>query len=76
MMTAVEGYYNGTSIVTDEKVPLRAGQKVIITILENPVAEAMQKFQAQMKGEAQKAGFNSEEDVTEWITQERRKENA
>ena len=34
MLTAVNGYYNGTHIVTNEKVHLVAGQKVIITILD------------------------------------------
>ena len=34
MLTAVSGYYNGEHIVTEEKVDLVAGQKVIITILE------------------------------------------
>ena len=34
MLTAVNGYYNGEHIVTEEKVNLIAGQKVIITILE------------------------------------------
>ena len=34
MLTAVNGYYNGEHIVTEEKVHLIAGQKVIITILE------------------------------------------
>ena len=34
MLAAVNGYYNGEHIVTEEKVNLTAGQKVIITILE------------------------------------------
>lgn len=76
MMTAIEGYYNGTNIVTDEKVPFRTGQKVIITILENPAVNAMQKLQRQMQGEAEKAGLNSEEDVADWIMESRKKENA
>lgn len=76
MMTAVEGYYNSTNIVTDEKVPFRTGQKVIITILENPAAAAMQKLQRQMQGEAEKVGLNSEEDVADWIMESRKKENA
>lgn len=37
---------------------------------------AMQKFQEQMSGEAAGAGFSSENDVAEWITQSRREENA
>ena len=36
----------------------------------------MQKFQEQMKGQAKKAGFTSEEDVSDWITNTRREENA
>lgn len=38
MMTAVNGYYNGNRIVMDEDIPLRKGQRVIITLLE-PLAE-------------------------------------
>ena len=37
---------------------------------------AMKKFQKQMKGEAEKAGFTSEEDIADWITNTRREENA
>lgn len=42
----------------------------------NSAVYAMQKFQEQMKGEAGKAGFVSEDDVAEWITSSRREENA
>lgn len=42
----------------------------------NSAVYAMQKFQKQMAGEAEKAGFTSEEDVSEWITDSRREENA
>ena len=42
----------------------------------NSAIYAMQKFQEQMKGEAEKAGFSSEEDVASWITNTRREENA
>lgn len=42
----------------------------------NSAVYAMQKFQEQMKGEAEKAGFASEEDVADWITNTRREENA
>lgn len=42
----------------------------------NSAIYAMQKFQEQMKGQAEKAGFTSEEDVAEWITNTRRGENA
>lgn len=42
----------------------------------NSAIYAMQKFQEQMKGEAEKAGFSSEEDIDAWITESRREENA
>ena len=42
----------------------------------NSAIYAMQKFQEQMKGAADKAGFTSEEDVANWITNSRREENA
>ena len=42
----------------------------------NSAIYAMQKFQEQMKGQAEKAGFTSEEDVAVWITNTRREENA
>ncbi|MCD8107715.1 MAG: AbrB/MazE/SpoVT family DNA-binding domain-containing protein [Oscillospiraceae bacterium] len=41
----------------------------------NSAVYAMQKFQEQMRGEAKKAGFTSEDDVAEWITASRREEN-
>ena len=42
----------------------------------NSAIYAMQKFQEQMKDQAAQAGISSEENVAEWITQSRRKENA
>ena len=42
----------------------------------NSAVYAMQKFQEQMKGQAEKAWFASEEDVADWITNTRREENA
>ena len=42
----------------------------------NSAVYAMQKFQEQMAGEAAKAGLQSEDDMSEWITQSRREENA
>ncbi|MCD7847456.1 MAG: AbrB/MazE/SpoVT family DNA-binding domain-containing protein [Oscillospiraceae bacterium] len=41
----------------------------------NSAVYAIQKFQQQMKGEAEKVGFASEDDVAEWITASRREEN-
>lgn len=42
----------------------------------NSAVYVMQKFQEQMKGQAEKAGFASEEDVADWITNTRREEDA
>ena len=41
----------------------------------NSAVYALMRFQEQMRGEGQKAGFMNEEDVAEWITQSRREEN-
>ena len=38
--------------------------------------DALMQFQEQMEGEADKAGLLSEEDVAEWITSSRRRENS
>ena len=40
----------------------------------NSALYALEKFQEQRKGEAEKAGFFSEEDIDNWITQSRRDE--
>jgi len=42
----------------------------------NSAIYAMKKFQEQMKGEAEKAGFVSEEEIAEWITESSREDNA
>ena len=42
----------------------------------NSAIYAMQKFQQQMKGQAKKAGFSSEDDIAAWITESRTEENA
>ena len=42
----------------------------------NSAVYALTKFQEKMNGEAKKAGLISEDDVAEWITTSRRKENA
>lgn len=41
----------------------------------NSAVYALMRFQEHMGGEAKKAGLFSEEDVANWITQSRRKEN-
>ncbi len=40
----------------------------------NSTVYALMRFQEQMKGEAEKAGLFTEDDVAEWITQSRREE--
>ena len=42
----------------------------------NSAVYALMKLQEQMIGEAEKAGLLNEEDVANWITASRRKENA
>ena len=42
----------------------------------NSAVYALTKFQEKMSGEAEKAGLLSEDDVAEWITASRHKENA
>ncbi|MBR4319174.1 MAG: AbrB/MazE/SpoVT family DNA-binding domain-containing protein [Oscillospiraceae bacterium] len=42
----------------------------------NSAIYAMKKFQEQMKGEAEKAGFVSEEEIAEWITESRHEDSA
>lgn len=42
----------------------------------NSAVYALKRFQKQMKGEAKKAGFMSEDDIAEWITKSRREDNA
>lgn len=41
----------------------------------NSAVYALTRLQEQMKGTAEKAGFMSEDDVAEWITNSRREEN-
>ena len=61
---------------------ISTGDRVTFIVENGPVrvinsaVYAMQKFQEQMKGEAGKAGFASEDDVADWITDSRREENA
>lgn len=42
----------------------------------NSAVYAIKKFQEQMAGQAENAGFYSEEDINEWITASRREEAA
>ena len=41
----------------------------------NSTIYALRRFQEQMKNEAETAGFKSEEDIAEWITNSRREDN-
>lgn len=42
----------------------------------NSAVYALMRFQERMKGEAEKAGLRTEEDVAAWITESRREEHA
>lgn len=42
----------------------------------NSAVYALKRLQKQMKGEAAKAGFTTEDDIAEWITKSRREDNA
>ena len=65
-----------------EALGVSAGDRVTFILEDdsvrviNSAVYAMQKFQEQMKGQAKKAGFPSEEGVSDWITNTRREENA
>lgn len=41
----------------------------------NSAVYAIQKFQQQMAGEAEKAGLTTDDAIADWITQSRREEN-
>lgn len=47
-----------------------------MNLLSDSAVYALKHFQKQMKGEAKKAGFMSEDDIAEWITKARREDNA
>ena len=60
---------------------IEAGDRVTFIVdgnnvrVVNSAVYALTRFQEQMKEEAEKAGFMTEEEVAEWITQSRREEN-
>ncbi len=61
---------------------IEAGDRVTFIVdgtnvrIVNSAVYALMRLQDQMKGEAGKAGFQSEDDIAEWITDSRREENA
>lgn len=65
-----------------EALGINTGDRVTFVVdngnvsVMNSTLYALKRLQSQMKGEAEKAGFKSEEDVAEWITKSRREENA
>lgn len=65
-----------------EALGIKTGDRVTFIVdgssvrVINSTVYALMRFQEQMKGEAQKAGFYSEEDVAEWITQSRSEETS
>ena len=63
-----------------EALGVESGDRVTFIVdgnnvrLVNSAVYAIMRLQQQMKGEADKAGLLSEEDVANWITQSRREE--
>lgn len=61
---------------------IEAGDRVTFIVdgtnvrIVNSAVYALMRLQEQMKEEAEKAGFQSEDDIAEWITDSRREENA
>ena len=61
---------------------VESGDRVTFIVDENGVrvvnsaVYALERFQEQMKGKAEEAGFQSEEDIAEWITNSRRERMA
>lgn len=64
-----------------EALGIESGDRVTFIVegnnvrVVNSAVYAMMRLQEQMKGEAKKAGFMSEEEIAEWITQSRREGN-
>lgn len=61
-------------ISTGDRVTFVVENGVVRVI--NSAVYAMQRFQEQMQGQAAAVGLTSEEDVAEWITESRRKEDS
>lgn len=61
-------------ISTGDRVTFVVENGVVRVI--NSAVYAMQRFQEQMQGQAAAVELTSEEDVAEWITESRRKEDA
>ena len=65
-----------------EALGIKTGDRVTFIVdggtvrVINSTVYALMRFQEQMKGEADKSGQFSEEDVAEWITQSRREDAA
>ena len=61
---------------------INTGDRVTFVVEDNSVKVvnsaiyALQRFQAQMKGEGEKAGFMTDEDVAAWITESRQEEES
>ena len=63
-----------------EAIGIEPGNRVTFIVedgsvrIMNSAIYALHVFQEQMKGEAEKAGFTSDEDIAEWVTRYRRGE--
>ena len=65
-----------------EALGINVGDRVTFVVdgndvhVMNSAVYALKRLQQQMKGEAEKAGFVSEDDIAEWITESRRNGSA
>lgn len=82
MMQAVNATYDGEKFVLDENVNLTAGQKVIVTILDEdfdyaPKKMSEEEIHALIKKFSGSGGhmFNSVEEIDEYIRQSREDRN-
>ena len=91
-MTTATGFVNDARVMSKGQVTIPknvravlgidAGDRVTFIVegsnvrVVNSAVYALMQFQEQMGGEADKAGLLSEEDVAEWITSSRRRENS
>ena len=64
----------GLGISSGDRVPFVAENESVRGV--NSAFYAMQKFQEEMRGQAEVAGFESEEEIAEWIMESRREEDA
>ncbi|MBR5914449.1 MAG: hypothetical protein IKZ58_08810 [Selenomonadaceae bacterium] len=77
MMQSVTAIYDGEKFILDEGVNLTAGQKVIVTILENDDPKYMTEGEINILIKTFSGGgsFNGKEDVDAYINESRADRN-